>query len=401
MATRRAGSGATRLQQRGKRHPMRVTDYKRGGAPVVTLCEIAGLGPRLERRRGEHGVFRCRRARRLEAGLGLRGAAIPPRRVGCVGTGNDDDHHRLRRQPRRAVFARAPRDAVREPATPTRRPNGRSEAARLAYYRAEASALERARLAAALAQAGFDAPVFFQDAATFAFGSLHAADGSALVAFRGTQPDEIRHLATNLQAQQTEWTESGGRAHAGFCKAARAVLPKIEAWLAAGAREHSRLILAGHSLGAALATLAATVLRPALLVTLGSPRVGDAEFVAGLADCHTIRLVDGCDVVTQMPPALSFYAHAGAVTYITCIDAQCVDDPAPSLIEADRAEGRGRYAAEHAWKPGSVLLRELADHAPINYAPGVLRLMPVRHRAYFSFVTASADSLHRSSNRRR
>ena len=55
-------------------------------------------------------------------------------------------------------------------------------------------------------------------------------------------------------------------------------------WLAGPACQHSRLILAGHSLGAALATLAATVFPPALLVTLGSPRVGDAEFVAALAE---------------------------------------------------------------------------------------------------------------------
>ncbi|HEY2254358.1 MAG TPA: lipase family protein [Variovorax sp.] len=242
------------------------------------------------------------------------------------------------------------------------------EAARLTYYRAEESAAESARLDAALALAGFGAPTLFRDGATLAFGSLHAGDGSALVAFRGTQPDEIRHLVTNLQAQQTEWTESGGRVHAGFSKAVRSVLPQITEWLAGEARQHSRLILAGHSLGAALATLAATVLDPALLVTLGSPRVGDAEFVAALADCHVIRLVDGCDIVTQLPPALSFYAHAGAVTYITCVDAACIDDPSPSLMEADRSKGRALYAAEHAWKPGSVLLRDLADHAPINYA---------------------------------
>ena len=242
------------------------------------------------------------------------------------------------------------------------------EAARLAYYRAEEGEAECRRLAEALARAGFGPPVLFRDAATFAFGSLNAADGSALVAFRGTQPDEIRHLATNLQAQQMPWTESGGRVHAGFGAAARSVLPQIGDWLAGPACQHSRLILAGHSLGAALATLAATVFPPALLVTLGSPRVGDAEFVAALADLHVIRLVDGCDVVTQLPPALSFYAHAGLLTYISCIDGLCVDDPAPSEIEADRIEGRRRYATEHAWKPGSVLLRELADHAPINYA---------------------------------
>jgi hypothetical protein len=244
------------------------------------------------------------------------------------------------------------------------------EAALLAYYRAEESEAERLRLAEALGRAGFGAPTFFRDHATYAYGTWNAGDGTALVAFRGTQPDEIRHLATNLQAQQTDWSESGGRVHAGFAKAARSVLPQVHDWLGAEARPHSRLILAGHSLGAALATLAATVLHPALTVTLGSPRVGDADFVSALADLHLMRIVDGCDVVTQLPPALSFYAHAGAVSYIRCLDGVCVDDPSPSEIEADRLQGRARYAAEHAWRPGSVLLRELADHAPINYARG-------------------------------
>jgi hypothetical protein len=242
------------------------------------------------------------------------------------------------------------------------------EAARLAYYRVEQGQSEVQRLADALAQAGFGKPQLFRDAATYAFGALHTGDGSALVAFRGTQPDDIRHLATNLQAQQIQWNESGGRAHAGFAKAARGVLPQVLDWLASEGSRRSRLVLAGHSLGAALATLSATVLRPELLVTLGSPRVGDADFVSALADINVMRLVDGCDVVTQLPPALSFYAHAGVVTYITCVDGQCIEAPAPTMIEADRAEGRARYASDHAWKSGSVLLRELADHAPINYA---------------------------------
>mgnify|MGYP003584422825 CR=1 FL=1 len=243
------------------------------------------------------------------------------------------------------------------------------EAARLAYYRAEESAAEMRRLAQAFYCAGFGAPTLFRDHATLAIGTLQA-DGTALVVFRGTQPDEIRHLATNLQAQQTDWNESGGRVHAGFAKAARSGLPQVEDWLYGEAHRHERLILAGHSLGAALATLAASVLNPALLLTLGSPRVGNADFVSTLADLHVMRIVDGCDVVTQLPPALSFYAHAGAVRYIRCLDGVCVDDPSPSEIEADRLQGRARYAAEHAWRPGSVLLRELADHAPINYARG-------------------------------
>ncbi|VTU15141.1 putative lipase [Variovorax sp. SRS16] len=269
---------------------------------------------------------------------------------------------------RAALYAPEHRDtlfAAGERYTPTQRA---VEAARLAYYRAETSTTEHARLIDALARAGFDAPTLFVEGATFAFGALHAHDGGALVAFRGTQPDEIRHLATNLQAQQTAWAPTGGRVHAGFAHAARAVLPRIQDWLAGAASRRSSLVLAGHSLGAALATLAATVTPPTLLVTLGSPRVGDADFVAVLAGAEIVRLVDGCDVVTQVPPALSFYAHAGAPTYITCDQAICVIDPTPSFIETDRAQGRARYATEHAWKPGAVLLRDLADHAPVNYA---------------------------------
>jgi poly(hydroxyalkanoate) depolymerase family esterase len=39
-----ARPGLPRDVQRGKRRPMRVTDFKRKGRTVVSLCEIAGLG---------------------------------------------------------------------------------------------------------------------------------------------------------------------------------------------------------------------------------------------------------------------------------------------------------------------------------------------------------------------
>jgi hypothetical protein len=243
------------------------------------------------------------------------------------------------------------------------------EASRLTYYRAEVSDGERRRLADALARAGFGPPTLITHAEShsFAFAALHA-DGTALVSFRGTQPDEIRDLATNLQANQVDWPESGGRVHAGFARSARALLPVLREWLEEGeGAGRKALILAGHSLGAALATLIATVLPPSLLVTLGSPRVGNTAFVAALAEVETLRLVDGCDVVTQLPPAFSLYAHAGPTSYISC-EGECMHNPDVSFIESDRAQGRARYVVDHAWKRGAVLLRDLADHAPINYA---------------------------------
>ena len=243
------------------------------------------------------------------------------------------------------------------------------EASRLAYYRAEASDGERQRLTDALALADFGRPTLIThaDSHGFAFAALHA-DGTALVSFRGTQPDEIRDLATNLQAHQVDWPESGGRVHAGFARAARALMPVLREWLEQGeGAGRSALILTGHSLGAALATLTATVLPPTLLATLGGPRVGNTAFVAPLAEVQVLRLVNGCDVVTQLPPAFSLYAHAGPTSYISC-DGQCMHNPDVSFIESDRAQGRARYVVDHAWKRGAVLLRDLADHAPINYA---------------------------------
>ena len=43
MATA-AQPGAQRLVKRGKRHAMRMTDYKRNGRTVVSLCQVEGLG---------------------------------------------------------------------------------------------------------------------------------------------------------------------------------------------------------------------------------------------------------------------------------------------------------------------------------------------------------------------
>jgi hypothetical protein len=242
------------------------------------------------------------------------------------------------------------------------------EAARLAYYRAEASEAERQRLTEALRHAGFGAPKLIAHAEShgFAFGALHA-DGSAMLAIRGTQPDEIRQLATNLQAHQVDWPEAGGRVHAGFARTARALWPAVRAWAEGEAAGRSALILTGHSLGGALATLIASLLPPTLLVTLGSPRVGNAGFVAALAGVEIVRLVDGCDLVTQLPPAFSLYAHAGPTSYISCAG-ELMPEPDAGFIEADRRQGRTRYVIDHAWRRGAVLLRDLADHAPINYA---------------------------------
>jgi len=243
------------------------------------------------------------------------------------------------------------------------------EAARLAYYRAEASPQERGRLTEALARVGFSSLELFVHAptGTEAYGALRGSDGVALVAFRGTQPDSIEDLLTDARARFEPWPEAGGRVHAGFAAAARAVLPSVRDWLTAVAA--ADLVLTGHSLGAALATLAASVLEPTLLVTLGSPRVGDTAFARSVS-CAATRLVNCCDLVTELPPPLGGYTHAGELLYVTRAG-RCLPTPKRGTRARDRLLARLTYPWHHAWRRGHVLARDLADHAPINYARAV------------------------------
>jgi len=249
------------------------------------------------------------------------------------------------------------------------------EAARLAYFHAEQSGSEQQRLASALARVGFAGLKLFGDSATDTqgFGAYRSDDRTTLISFRGTQPDKATDLATDLSAHQVPWGESAGNVHGGFAAAARSVIPQVEAWLTAECPDRNRLVVTGHSLGAALATLVASVRRPASvqrptqLITLGSPRVGDATFAATLAGIDGPRIVDCCDAVTEVPPELPIYTHIRPPTYITK-DGVRTDNPSAEIIASDRMHGRIEYFVKYAWRIGAVLVRDLADHAPINYA---------------------------------
>jgi hypothetical protein len=244
------------------------------------------------------------------------------------------------------------------------------EGARLAYFRAEQSASEQQRLANALARVGFGGLKLFgvSETGTQGFGAYRPADRTVLVGFRGTQPDELIDLLTDVTALPVPWTESAGRVHAGFAKAARSVVPQVRDWLGAEYPDRSALLLTGHSLGAALATLTASVLRPTMLITLGSPRVGDAAFAASVAGIEGARIVDCCDDVTEVPLEAPAYTHIRPPTYVTK-DGVRIENPGAGIVDADRRRGRMEYFMNYAWKIGkNVFLRGLADHAPINYA---------------------------------
>ena len=240
------------------------------------------------------------------------------------------------------------------------------EAARLAYYKAEDQGVQFARLAAALGLAGFTRHAHFSSAVgTQAFAAFRDADQLALIAFRGTEPDSIADIGIDASALPLPW-QGAGLVHSGFAIAFDSVRAAVRQWLDTLGRERSAVLLCGHSLGAALATLAASVWQPAKLITIGAPRVGDRQFVDSLMGVQCQRIVNCCDLVARVPPALLGYAHPPNPTFITS-DAKLSQDPTAAAIDADRHLGRDEYFARYALRPGNAPTRDLADHAPVNY----------------------------------
>ena len=132
-----------------------------------------------------------------------------------------------------------------------------------------------------------------------------------------------------------------------------------------------RVWFTGHSLGAALATLAAAKYGdvPALY-TFGSPRVGDCDFRDAFR-INTYRFVNQDDLVCKVPPP-GLYRHVGDLRYI---DNQGDIQDSPNLWEVlkDKFYRRyshifddpGHFKSDCLWElPESCL----TDHAPIYYA---------------------------------
>jgi triacylglycerol lipase len=204
-----------------------------------------------------------------------------------------------------------------------------------------------------------------------------------VVVFRGTRLEvraPIDAAEVVLINQDDLWTDSqflpavcrmGGRVHSGFAKAFAEVASDFDNIVQAR-RPGQRLWLAGHSLGGALATLAAAHVGPDGvhgLYTYGCPRVGDAAFAAALpADCH-YRFVSGDDWVTTVPPELLGYVHAGTLQQLRGGPARRFWNDLASAA-GDLASVLRMMTKDLRLNMGELPLKiaGLADHAPIYYA---------------------------------
>ncbi len=201
-----------------------------------------------------------------------------------------------------------------------------------------------------------------------------AGDHMIVIAFRGTEPQQIRDWLSD--ASTPPWPGPGrtGYVHYGFGEALESVFPDVRKDVAELRTDDQSVWLTGHSLGGALAMLAGARLMledPRLtadgVVTFGQPRTCDrllaAAYNKGFKN-RMYRFVNNNDIVPQLPPEPA-YTHVDSLRYID--SGGKVHDSVGLLGGlADRAKG----LTADAFAPASDGVR---DHSMRNYLAALER----------------------------
>lgn len=208
-------------------------------------------------------------------------------------------------------------------------------------------------------QAGFETAHFFDRGNVQGFWC--EKDGVALVAFRGTTNPgqwlrDVRFMP---------WRHQWGLVHRGFLDGVQDVEIDLQSFDEA-ARGANHVWITGHSLGGALALVAAARAKMAgiapSLYTYGQPRVGLGDFADRFAielPGKLIRFVNQSDIVTRVPPGL-LYRHTGLVKRIV---RPGVLELVPSLEIPLPADPRWRGQIEAASRAATIPAMESAAAA--------------------------------------
>ena len=155
--------------------------------------------------------------------------------------------------------------------------------AHLAYDRFEDNRMARRLFIAKLQGGGFKLIKTFYSKETDTQAFLaESEEGYAVLAFRGTEVSKREDVKIDIEAMKVSVLD--GKVHTGFRIAYESVAKEIEASILK--RRDVPLYITGHSLGAALATVANQRLEHnprireiiAACYTFGSPRVGDNHY---------------------------------------------------------------------------------------------------------------------------
>jgi hypothetical protein len=189
----------------------------------------------------------------------------------------------------------------------------------------------------------------------------------AVLVFRGTSAFDT--WLSNLNTIQADWC-GGGLVHAGFKSEFYRIWDAVDALLSEVPAGFP-LFYTGHSLGGAMALLAAGRRPAAAVYTFGAPKVGDAAFARSLRNMPIFRVVNNRDLVAVLPPSqIPFeFCHAGEPHHYS--DGLCPVEARPGGGAAgDVSEQNGGRRSGASWfsqrfmRPPEFLL----DHAPVNYS---------------------------------
>ena len=149
---------------------------------------------------------------------------------------------------------------------------------------------------------------------------LLESDTDIALVFRGTEPKEFSDIKADLNAIQRDSKAGTGDVHTGFATEVDKIWEKLSLPSTVQmVKKQKDFYIAGHSLGAAMATIAAHRLQNTYnikcIYTYGSPRAGDKEFVESLKVPH-YRCRNNNDLVTKVPFWIMGYRHHGTLVYI-------------------------------------------------------------------------------------
>ena len=131
-------------------------------------------------------------------------------------------------------------------------------------------------------------PIIDESRGTFGFVAYNAKNDEIVISFRGTV--NFQNWATNINFLQMTfpYANNGAQVHRGFYETYMAVEAQTMGALNQILAQHpnAKLVITGHSLGAALATFAAVHIRLQTKIpyqsitfyTYGSPRTGNQEW---------------------------------------------------------------------------------------------------------------------------
>ncbi|APU13396.1 MULTISPECIES: lipase family protein [Actinoalloteichus] len=165
-----------------------------------------------------------------------------------------------------------------------------------------------------------DLPVPLDDTQAY----LAASDHMIILAFRGTEITQIKDWLTDATTPVAPGPADRGLVHLGFDQALATVLPLVCQGIKELRTNDQSIWLTGHSLGGALAMLAAATLyfedpnlTPDGVYTFGQPRTCDPRLAHAYDEAlegRTFRFVNNNDIVPQLPPEPVF-RHVKAARY--------------------------------------------------------------------------------------